>query len=40
MEMIVAYDNVDGRMQLDAAYLRSRQVPLVIYVMDVVVFDK
>ena len=40
MEMIIAYDHVDSRMQLDTAYFRPRKVSLVIYMMDMVVFDK
>ena len=40
MEMIVADDHIDRRMQLDTTDLGTGQISLIIDMMDVVIFDQ
>ena len=39
MEMVVPYDHVDSSMKLDTAYLGTRKVSLVVYMMDMVILN-
>ena len=38
MEMIMSYDNIDSGMELDASRLGSGNIPLVVYMVDMVIF--